>query len=39
MKTKIVRVRFGGAGALTRDGMGGDWSEMFFNDSEYPPVG
>lgn len=40
MKTTILnRVTFGSAKALTRDGVGGRYTEILANDSEYPPVG
>lgn len=40
MKTPILSlVRLGSARALTRDGIPGDYNEVRFNDSLYPPAG
>lgn len=37
--TPLARVSFGGARALTRDGATGEYNEVRFNDSLYPPAG
>lgn len=40
MKTiTLTRVSFGSARALTRDGIGGQYTEVLANDSERPPAG
>jgi hypothetical protein len=40
MKTTILnRVAFGSAKALTQDGIGGEHTELFQNDSKYLPAG
>lgn len=37
--TAFVRISFGRARALTRDGMGTTWNEVHIADSLYPPAG
>ena len=37
--TRLIRVAFGSAKALTRDGNIGDFTEVLANDSQYPPAG
>ena len=40
MKTTLLRrVTFGAAKALTRDGIGVQYTEVRLFDSEYPPAG
>lgn len=37
--TTLLRVGFGSAKALTRDGLEGEYTEVRVNDSLYPPAG
>jgi len=36
---KFERISFGSARTLTRDGIGGEYTEFIVRDSLYPPMG